>query len=143
MITRAKAQRSPRQARRTSFDRNEAVGDALRHVAPDGLTSVVDVVGGPILLDVLPHLRDGGRVVVAGAVGGHTVSHDLRRLYLHDLAVVGSSMHTPRHFVLLVAEAREGTIRPRVAATYDLADIHRAQAAFAARDHVGKIVLRP
>jgi len=143
LTTRAKAHRVAQAGAADVLDRNEAVGDALRRVAPEGLTAVVDVVGGPILLDVLPHLRDGGRVVIAGAVAGHTVSLDLRRLYLHNLAIVGSSMHTPRHFDLLVAEAREGTIRPPVAATYDLADIHRAQAAFAARDHVGKIVLRP
>lgn len=81
--------------------------------------------------------------MIAGALGGHTVPIDVRRLYLHNIAIIGSSMHTPQHFELLAAEARQGNIRPPIAATYDLADIHRAQDALVARDHVGKIVLRP
>lgn len=143
LTTKAKGDQVAQAGAAVIVDRNDAVGAAVGHVAPDGLTAVVDVVGGPLLLDILPHLRDGGRLVIAGAVGGHTVSLDLRRLYLHNLAIIGSSMHTPHHFDLLVAEARHGTIRPPIAATYDLADIHHAQSAFVARHHVGKIVLRP
>jgi NADPH:quinone reductase-like Zn-dependent oxidoreductase len=143
MTSEAKAGGVVQAGATVAIDRNRPVDTALRQVAPEGLTAVLDVVGGQILLDVLPHLRDGARWVIAGALGGHTVAIDLRRLYLHNIAIVGSSMHTPRHFDLLAAEARRGNIRPPIAATYDLADIHEAQEAFAGRDHVGKIVLRP
>jgi NADPH:quinone reductase-like Zn-dependent oxidoreductase len=143
MTTEAKSSRVAQAGAAVIIDRNRPVGRALRQVVPEGLSAVLDVVGGPILLDVLPHLRDGARWVIAGALGGHTVPIDLRRLYLHNIAIIGSSMHTPHHFALLAAEARQGNIRPPIAATYDLADIHQAQDAFVARNHVGKIVLRP
>jgi NADPH:quinone reductase-like Zn-dependent oxidoreductase len=143
MTTEAKGSRVAHAGAAVIVDRNQPVGNTMRQGAPDGLTAVLDVVGGPIMLDILPHLRDGARWVIAGALGGHTISLDLRRLYLHNLAIIGSSMHTPHHFDLLAAEARHAKIRPPIAATYDLADIHQAQSDFVARNHVGKIVLRP
>lgn len=120
-----------------------ALTAALAQAAPDGLDVVADVVGGQTLETTLPAVRDGGRWVIAGALAGAVITLDLRRLYLHNLNLIGSSMHTPAHFTRLVAEALAGTIRPRVAARYSLTDIHTAQRDFLQRAHVGKIVLIP
>ena len=120
-----------------------AVADAVAREAGGPLDAVVDVVGGPLLPALLDRVRDGGRWVIAGAIGGHTVGLDLRRLYLHNVSLVGSSMHTRTHFGELVADALAGRIRPRIAARYALADIHAAQEEFAAATHVGKIVVVP
>lgn len=54
---------------------------------------------------------------------------------------IGSSMHTPAHFESLVETARQGQVRPVVAATYELSEVHQAQADLAERRHVGKLVL--
>lgn len=115
----------------------------LEELAPGGLDAVVDVVAGPQLDRLLPLLRPGGRWIVAGAVAGAVVQLDLRRLYLHDLRLVGSTMHTPAHFAVLVEQARAGGFSPRVAATYPLEEIHAAHAALERREHVGKIVILP
>lgn len=115
----------------------------VRAAAPAGLDLVVDVVAGDLLVPGLELLRDGGRWVVAGALDGHTVPLDVRRLYLRNLRLVGSTMHTPTHFGQLVAIARAGDVRPVVAATYPLAEAARAQAALERREHVGKLVLLP
>lgn len=120
-----------------------AVARAVADLAPAGLDAVADVVGGPLLPALLATLRDGGRWVVAGAVAGPEVAVDLRRLYLHNIALIGSSMHTPAHFARLAADAVAGRVVPRVAERHDLADIHTAQARFARSAHVGKIVLTP
>ena len=119
------------------------VAEQVKAASPDGLNAALDVVGGTVLTEVLPHLVDGGRWVVSGAMGGHTVDLDLRRLYLHGITLVGSSMCTRDHFARLVADAVAGSIRPLVAARYDLADVHAAQAVFERREHVGKLVLVP
>jgi NADPH:quinone reductase-like Zn-dependent oxidoreductase len=119
------------------------VADAAAKAAADGLDAVVDVVGGPLLPALLEHVRDGGRWVIAGAIGGAEVPFDLRRLYLHNVSLVGSSMHTPAHFARLAADAVAGRVRPRVAASYPLGEIAAAQDAFARSAHVGKIVLVP
>ncbi|MGB5953574.1 MAG: zinc-binding dehydrogenase [Ornithinimicrobium sp.] len=119
------------------------VADAIREIAPDGVDVVADVVGGPAMADVLPLVVDDGCWVIAGAIAGPVVEFDLRRLYLHSVRMVGSSMHTPADFAALADHARQGTIKPPIAGRYALRDIADAQEAFTASSHVGKIVLIP
>ena len=111
--------------------------------APTGYDAVIDVVAGPLVGRGLGLLRTGGRWVVAGALGGWAVELDVRRLYLADLSLVGSTMHTPRIFERLVEIARHGDVRPVVAATFALADLAEAQRQLARRHHVGKLVVVP
>jgi NADPH:quinone reductase-like Zn-dependent oxidoreductase len=115
----------------------------LRAAAPGGLDAVADVAGGPWLERMLPALHDGARWVIAGAVAGPVVSFDLRRLYLHNLTLIGSSMHTPAHFAALAELARTGALRPRIAASYRLADIHAAEDEFSRGSRIGKISIVP
>ncbi len=121
----------------------DRTAEGLGDLAPHGVDAVLDVVAGPQVGDLLDRLRPGGRWVVAGAVAGAVVSLDLRRLYLHNRRLVGSTMHTPEHFAALTELARSGAVSPRVAATYPLEEIHAAHAALAERAHVGKIVVLP
>ncbi|MBR7743238.1 zinc-binding dehydrogenase [Phycicoccus sp. BSK3Z-2] len=117
--------------------------DALSEAAPDGVDVAVDVVAGPTLAGGLDLLRDGGRWVVAGALDGAEVTVDVRRLYLRNRRLVGSTMHTPAVFERLVGIARRGEVRPVVAATYPLVEAAGAQRDLEARRHVGKLVLLP
>lgn len=125
------------------LDRGSALLPQLRTVAPDGVDLVLDVVAGDLVGEVLPQLREGGRWVVAGALGGYRVTIDVRRLYLHNVQLVGSSMHTRGHFEMLVEMALEGAVAPVIAATYPLQQAAQAQTELARRHHVGKIVLVP
>lgn len=122
--------------------RGRVVVDAAQ-AAPQGYDAVIDVVAGPLIGAGLSLLRAGGRWVVAGALDGWAVELDVRRLYLANLALVGSTMHTPRIFDLLVHLARQGALRPTVAATFDLGDVAEAQRQLAQRHHVGKLVIVP
>ncbi|MFC5928668.1 zinc-binding dehydrogenase [Cryobacterium melibiosiphilum] len=119
------------------------VADQIRAAAPDGLHVVADIAGGPGVAALMPLLQDNGRWVIAGAVAGPVIEFDLRRLYLHNIQLIGSSMHTRVHFRGLVDLARIGGIRPQISATFALTAITDAQAEFSARRHVGKIVLLP
>ncbi|GAA3739799.1 alcohol dehydrogenase family protein [Spinactinospora alkalitolerans] len=115
----------------------------VRSLSPAGLAVVADVAGGPLVEQLLPLLADDGRWVIAGAVAGPVVPFDLRRLYLHNRRLIGSSMHTREHFAELVQTARTGRIRPRIAGRYPLTEIHQAQRLFVQSRHTGKIVIRP
>jgi len=110
-------------------------------LAPSGVDAVADVAGGSMLSELMSRVRDDGRWVIAGAVGGAVVEFDLRRLYLHNISLIGSSMHTREHFARLVEAAVAGTIHPLIAARYPLTEIAAAQDNFARGRHVGKIVL--
>ncbi|MGC5629433.1 zinc-binding dehydrogenase [Georgenia sp. Z1344] len=126
---------------RAVVDRRAGTCPGADAVAPGGADAVLDVVAGTGVADGIERLRDGGRWIVAGALAGHELAVDVRRLYLHNRSIVGSSMHTPAHFRALVAIARAGSVRPVIAATYPLADIREAQDELASRRHVGKLVV--
>lgn len=119
------------------------VADDLRALAPAGYDAAVDVVAGELLEAGVGLMRAGGRWVVAGALGGWQVRLDVRRLYLADISLVGSTMHTPRIFELLVDLARRGAVAPVIAARYPLTEVVEAQRQLARREHVGKIVVVP
>ncbi len=122
--------------------RGQVVAEAAE-AAPAGYDAVLDVVAGETVGRGLGLLRGGGRWVIAGALDGWAVALDVRRLYLANLALIGSTMHTPRIFDLLVEVARQGAVRPVIAATYDLEEVPEAQAQLALRRHVGKLVIVP
>ncbi|GAA0977678.1 alcohol dehydrogenase family protein [Nocardiopsis tropica] len=124
-------------------DRARDVVGQVRAAAPEGIDVALDVIAGDLLNEGLPLLREGGRWVVAGALGGYDASFDVRRLYLHNAQLIGSAMHTPTHFDLLMDLARRAAIRPVIAAAFPLDRAARAQEELARRGHVGKIVLHP
>lgn len=112
--------------------------DALPEAAFD---VVLDLVGGPRWPLLLDALRSGGRYAVAGAIAGPIVELDLRTLYLKDLSLLGCTKQAPSVFTDLVRYIERGEIRPLIAETYALRDIHAAQAAFQDKGYTGKIGL--
>lgn len=125
-----------------AVDRNDAdLMQQIEHCTPRGIDAVADVAGGALLAQIMPLIRDDGRWVIAGAVAGAVVNFDLRRLYLHNLSLIGSSMHTRDHFATLLTAARSGAVQPVIAARYALQDLAAAQDHFTRGRHVGKIVI--
>lgn len=124
-------------------DRAGDIAAQVRAAAPEGVDVVLDVVAGELVGEGLPLLREGGRWVIAGALGGYNVAFDVRRLYLHNAQVIGSSMHTPAHFGLLMDLARRAEVQPVVAAVFPLDRAAEAQEELSRREHVGKIVMHP
>lgn len=125
------------------LDRARDFTPQVRAAAPEGVDVALDVVAGELVGEGMPLLREGGRWVVAGALGGYGVAFDVRRLYLHNAQVIGSAMHTPAHFRLLMDLARRAEVQPVIAATFPLEQAARAQEELSRRGHVGKIVMRP
>jgi NADPH:quinone reductase-like Zn-dependent oxidoreductase len=110
--------------------------------AAGGLFDVVaDVVGGPDFSGWLDVLERGGRYVTSGAIAGPMVELDLRTLYLNDLELIGATVFGPEVFADLVGLVNAGQVRPLVAGTFPLEQIHAAQDAFGRKSHVGNIVI--
>jgi len=117
--------------------------DLRRALGTARITVVADVVGGaqwPALIDILER---GGRYTCSGAIAGPIVTLDLRTLYLRDLTFTGSTVIPPRVTETLVRHIEAGAIRPVLAATYPLSELHAAQTAFIAKTHTGNIVVTP
>ncbi len=138
--------------------------DAVRAVGPDGVierapedlgkaldettghadvTVVADIVGGPYFPNLIDALARGGRYTCSGAIAGPIVELDLRTFYLNDLTFTGSTIVPPHVFTDVLGYIERGEIPPLLAATYPLKDLHAAQRAFIAKDHVGNIVVIP
>ncbi len=109
----------------------------------DKVTAVTDVVGQPVFHKALQILARGGRYVTSGAIGGKKVDIDLSHLYLFDWELIGSTVTWPHVFPNLLRYVENNEIRPLLAATYPLEQIHEAQKAFLAKEHVGKLVVLP
>ncbi|WP_334061904.1 alcohol dehydrogenase family protein [Limimaricola cinnabarinus] len=114
------------------MDRDDAYPDETFDV-------VLDLVGGPRWPELLNTLVLRGRYVTSGAIAGPIVELDLRTLYLKDLTLIGSTRQDPRVFTDLISYIEAGEIKPVIAETYPLRDLHAAQTAFLEKSHMGKI----
>ena len=120
-----------------------APGNLRAALGQEKITVVADVVGGsywPKLIDILER---GGRYTCSGAIAGPIVKLDLRTFYLRDLTFTGSTVIDPEVTKNLVRYIEANEIKPALAATYPLEELHEAQAAFIAKKHTGNIVVIP
>ena len=123
---------------RESGDLGEAIRSTLGARPVD---VVADVVAGPMFKSLLNALRPEGRYVTAGAIAGPLVELDLRTVYLKHLDLIGSTQGAREDFARVRDLVISGKIKPVLAGTYPLEDIARAQADFAAKDFIGKLVI--
>ncbi|MET3717369.1 NADPH:quinone reductase-like Zn-dependent oxidoreductase [Pseudomonas sp. PvP001] len=115
--------------------------DLVSVLGENSVDAVVDVVGGDHWSDLLRVLRLGGRYAIAGAIAGPIAEIDLRTLYLKDLTLFGCTFQDDEVFTNLISYVESGEIRPAVAKTYPLSEIHQAQQDFLNKAHMGKLVL--
>ncbi len=116
----------------------------LRTRLGDEKVSVVaDVVGGPYWPTLIDILERGGRYTCSGAIAGPMVELDLRTFYLRHLTFTGSTVISPEVMPNLIRYIEQGEIKPALAETYSLDQLHEAQAAFIAKTHAGNIVVVP
>lgn len=102
---------------------------------------VCDVVAGDMFPSLIGALRRGGRYVTSGAIAGAEVPLDVRTLYLNDLSLLGSTVVPARTFDTIVKYIESEKIRPILAESYKLRDLHAAQRAFIEKSHIGNIVV--
>ena len=112
-------------------------------IGKDTVSVLADVVGGPQWPLWLDSIERGGRLTCAGAIAGPMVDFDLRTFYLRDLTFTGATIVPVGLFAKLVSYIEKGEIKPLLAASYPLSELHDAQRAFIAKSHIGNIVVTP
>ncbi len=126
--------------------------DAARELTTGtGVDVVLDCIGGPYLERNLTAVRDGGRVVVIGLMGGRTAELDLATILRRHVHLIGSTLRsrTPEFKSDLMrrfedrfgAALASGDLRPVVDRVMPLADADRAHTALADGEVFGKVVL--
>ncbi|MGO8594029.1 Zn-dependent oxidoreductase, partial [Rhizobium ruizarguesonis] len=73
------------------------------------------------------YLRPEGRYTTAGAIAGPVVQLDLRKMYLKQLELHGSSQGSRADFRRIVGYIESLKIRPLVGGVYPMSEFHRAQ----------------
>ncbi len=106
-----------------------------------GVDVVLDVVGGDDVLHLWRALARGGAYATGGAIAGPMATVDLRDLIYKDLELYGIANPEPEAMQNLVRYVEDGRLRPIVDVTFPLAQLADAQVAFAAKGHVGKIII--
>ena len=102
---------------------------------------VVDSAGGATFRSSSRSSAPGGRIVSYGATTGSPSTIEVRRLFWKQVALLGSTMGTPREFTAMVTLYGDGGLRPVVDRTVPLADIAAAYQRMESGEQMGKIVV--
>ncbi|MDG2520951.1 NAD(P)H-quinone oxidoreductase [Caulobacter segnis] len=119
--------------------------------AAGGVDVVLDMVGANYFDQNLDALKTGGRIVYIASLGGGTLNVPVFGLMRKRAVLTGSTLR-PRDAdekARLTAEVERivwpwvaaGKLKPRIDATFPLAEAARAHAHLEAGSHVGKVVL--
>lgn len=110
---------------------------------PARVDAVIETVGEATWAHSLRSVREGGRVVVAGATTGANPPSELQRVFIRELDVLGSSMGTLEELRELVRTCVVADVRPVIDSVRPLSEARDALARVAEGEEVGKLVLVP
>lgn len=108
----------------------------------EGADMVIDSIGGEVWSEALKALRRGGRIVTCGATAGDNPPADLRRVFIRQLEIHGSTLGSIEEFRRLLAVYRSGRLKPAIDRTYPLEEIGDAFARLQGGEQIGKIAIR-
>jgi len=110
---------------------------------PGRVDAVIETVGEATWPHSLRSVRNGGRIVVAGATSGPNPSADLPRVFFREVSVLGSTMGTRGELERLVAFLDASGARPLIDRTIPLAEVRTGLEAMVAGELQGKVVVEP
>jgi NADPH:quinone reductase-like Zn-dependent oxidoreductase len=107
-----------------------------------GVDVVIDSVGTATWTRSLGSLGRGGRLVTCGGTSGPMVETDVRRLFMNQWTISGSTMGSELEWDEVVAEFRAGALRPPVDSVFPLSEARAAYARLQSGEQFGKVVIR-
>lgn len=114
---------------------------ALALTGGRGVDVVIENVGAAVWGSALKSLVRGGRIVTCGATSGDQPGADLRRLFIRQLQVYGSTMGNPDELRQLIGFVQRHAILPVIDSRYPLAELPAALARLEAGTQFGKLVI--
>jgi NADPH:quinone reductase-like Zn-dependent oxidoreductase len=118
----------------------EGWGTALQAMCDGGPDVIIDSAGRdafPTLIDIL---KPGGRLVTFGSTTGSASTVEIRRIFWKQIAVLGSTMGSPREFGEMLA-LFAGGLAPVVDRVFPMAAASDAHRRMDQSEQFGKIVL--
>lgn len=106
-----------------------------------GVDVVIENVGEAVWPAAMRSLVRGGRLATCGATSGDNPSADLRRLFIRQLQIFGSTAGDFSEFRDLLAFCAQGKIKPVIDSRYSLDDTHAALSRLEAGEQFGKVAI--
>ena len=106
-----------------------------------GIDVIIDNVGAATWDRSIRALAKGGRLVICGATSGPKPDEDLRRLFVKQVTIYGSTMGTRHDWEQLNRLLAAKTLRPIVDRVFPLEQASQAQTLMEDQGQFGKIVL--
>ena len=107
-----------------------------------GVDVVIDSVGSATWKRSLASLGRGGRLVTCGGTSGPMVETDVRKLFMNQWTISGSTMGSEREWDAVVAEFRAGGLRPPVDSVFPLDEAQAAYTRLQSGAQFGKVVIQ-
>lgn len=106
-----------------------------------GVDVVIENVGAAVWPVALKSLVRGGRIVTCGATSGDQPGADLRRVFIRQLQIFGSTLGNPGEFQDLLRAVTAHRLTPVIDARFALADAHAALSRLESAQQFGKIAI--
>lgn len=119
--------------------RDDVAKRVLELTAGRGVDVVIENVGKAVWPSAMRAVVRGGRIVTCGATSGDDPSADLRRLFIRQIQVLGSTLGTRSEFAALLERVRGRRLSPHIDSVYPLDDIHAAFDRLQSGVQLGKI----
>jgi NADPH:quinone reductase-like Zn-dependent oxidoreductase len=108
---------------------------------PERVDAVIETVGEATFDHSTKCAKPGGRIVVSGATTGYLPALNLRRLFVNQLEVLGSSMGTPDELRELLDMCANGTVDPVIDSVHPFSDVRAGFERLHSGDVFGKVVI--
>lgn len=107
-----------------------------------GVDLVIENVGAAVWSSAMKSLVRGGRLVTCGATTGDQPPADLRRIFIRQLQILGSTLGDLHEFSDLLMLVEANGLQPVIDAEYPLAQIHTALQRLESGEQFGKVAVR-
>jgi NADPH:quinone reductase-like Zn-dependent oxidoreductase len=126
-----------------NYVKAEDVAQRVRDITSGrGVDLVVDTVGAETWPVDFSAVRRGGTIVLCGVTSGATASTDLRKLYWHQLNILGSTMGSQEDFRQMLRAVTAARLKPVIDCVHPFHRYSEAMTRMESSDRFGKIVLR-
>jgi len=109
----------------------------------DGISVVVDSVGGEVFEKGVAILRPEGRIVTCGATADGMARLNLRRVFFRAINIMGSTMGSRWEMLKVLTLVRDGIVKPVVHSILPMKEVAQGHKLIESREVTGKVVLRP
>ncbi|RZL90538.1 MAG: NADPH:quinone reductase [Variovorax sp.] len=106
-----------------------------------GVDVVIENVGAAVWASAMKSLVRGGRLVTCGATSGDQPPADLRRIFIRQLQILGSTLGDLDEFSALLAWVEHHALRPVIDAAYPFEQAHAALDHLASGEQFGKVAV--